>query len=204
MAEATEEYILPLQVPRSNVPIVTLYRSTWVTGSVQALQKRGAYDAYQRQIGTADLEAIKFCPPASWVDASLVMRHYEACDRLHLSTETLLEIGADVTQRVNASALALGRSLVAASSVTPWTLLGRLDKLWTRTLVGGAVTVAKLGPKEARIELLGFPVAKVRYNRIAMRGILRGTIGLFCASVWVHELSAHCTPTTLGYRIQWA
>jgi hypothetical protein len=204
MGEANEEYVLPLLVPRSSVHEVSVFRSTWVTSSIQALQKRGIYGAYAAQLAPADLQAIAYCAPASWLDAQLVVRHYEACDRLALPTDTLLEIGADVTQRVHASALALGRSVAAASNMTPWTILHRFDKLWARVAVGGAVGVAKLGPKEARVELLGFPVAKIRYNRVATRGILRGMVGLFCNSVWVHELPALCSQSTLGYRIQWA
>jgi len=204
MGETGEEYVIPFVAPRSSVHEVTLFRSTWVTSSIQALQKRSIYRAYTVQIAPADLEAITYCAPASWLDASLVVRHYEACDRLALPNDTVLEIGADVTQRVHASALALGRSVAAASNMTPWTILNRFDKLWARVAVGGAVAVAKLGPKEARVELLGFPVAGIRYNRVGTRGILRGMVGLFCNAVWVHELSALCTPTTLGYRIQWA
>jgi hypothetical protein len=117
--------------------------------------------------------------------------------------KTALDIGTDVTQRVHASALALGRSVAMATGLTPWTILSRVDKLWARATVGGAVTVEKLGPKEARIEVIGFPVSHIPYNRVATRGIVRGFLLLLGSSVWAHEVPALCTSTTLGYRLQW-
>ncbi len=198
------EYVLALTAPRESIPLVSLFRSTWITSSIQALKKRGVYDQYTSLISAADRDAILYCSPASWLDAALVVRHYEACDRLQLSTETVLDIGADVTRRAQAPSLALGRSIATAASVTPWTILTRMDKLWTRGAVGGGIAVAKLGPKEARVEIFGFPVAHIRYNRVATRGILRGVVAAFCSAAWVHEVASLCARTTLGYRVQWA
>ena len=184
--------------------MATSFRSTWVTSSIAALQRRGFFERYAGLIAEADRLEILGCAPASWLPAALVVRHYEACERLSLPNETLLEIGADVTQRVHAPALALGRSVATASGVTPWTILGKFDRLWARVSAGGALAVAKLGPKEARVEVLSVPIAHLRYNRVATRGILLGIVSLFCKSAWVHEITPLCTRTTLGYRVQWA
>ncbi len=198
------EYVLPPPSERTRIPHVTELRSTWVTGSIRALQTRGLLDRYTEHLSVKDRTALVYCVPGSWLSAALVMRHYEACDRLALSTATLLEVGSEVTRRIHGPALALGRSVASASGVTPWTILGRLDKLWGRVTKGGAVVVARLGPKEARVEVIGLPVARLRYNRIATAGIVRGVVQLFCRSTWVHELPAICTSTTLGYNLQWA
>jgi hypothetical protein len=180
-----------------------MYRSAWVTSSWAALQKRGLYDRYVSTIAPDDLKALKLAAVGSWIDAARVAQHYEACDRLGLSTDATLEMGVEVTDRVNAAALAVGRGFVELASLTPWSVLEHVDRFWARAAVGGAVTVAKLGPKEARVELHGLTVARIRYNRIASRGILRGMLGLFCRSIWAHELPALCTATTLGYHLQW-
>lgn len=198
------DYVLPPPAERRHIAPVSEFRSTWVTGSIRALETRGLLERYSERLSLSDREALVYCIPGSWLSAPLVVTHYEACDRLALSNATLLEIGSEVTRRIHGPALALGRSVASASGVTPWTILGRLDKLWGRVTRGGAVVVARLGPKEAHVEAIGLPVAHLRYNRIAMAGILRGVVQLFCRSVWVHEVPELCTPTALGYRIQWA
>ncbi len=183
--------------------MVSQFRSTWVTSSIRALQTRGLLDQYSSVLAPEHRDAILYCVPGSWIPASLVVTHYEACEKLELSTTTLLEIGGDVTRRVHGPALALGRNVASAGGVTPWTILGRLDKLWTRATVGGAVGVAKLGPKQARVEVVGFPLAHLRYNRVGTRGIVHGVVQLFCTSAFVHEVTPLCTKTTLGFRVQW-
>ena len=182
---------------------MTEFRGTWLTTSVRALGKRGLMDRYTSFLAPADRDLILYCDAVSWIPADLVVRHYEACDRLQLSVGELLAIGSEVTERVHGPSLALGRSIATASGVTPWTILGRVDKLWRRVMQGGGVAVAKVGPKEARVELLGFPVAHIHYNRIATRGIIRALVGVLCSRVWVHEVQSLCTRTTLGYRAQW-
>jgi hypothetical protein len=199
-----EEEIIPIRVPPSRVPTVSRFRSTWLTSSVLSLQKRGLIERYLTFLPKEDHAAVLYAPPASWIETALVVRHYEACDSLKLPTVTLLEIGRDVVQRFHASSLAVARGFAAAAGMTPWTILRRLDALWSRAMVGGAVGVTKLGPKEARIELLGFPVSHIEYNRIATRGIIHGLVELFCTKVWVHEMSRMCSRLTLGYRVQWA
>jgi hypothetical protein len=199
-----EEYVLPFPGPKAKIADVSQFRGTWITSSVRALKNRGFFDAYIAHVAEEDRDRILYCTAGSWVPVDLVVRHYAACDALALPTETLLELGMEVTERVHGSSVALGRSLASASGVTPWTILGRLDKLWTRAVLGGGVAVAKTGPKDGRVEIVGFPVSRFRYNRLATRGIIRGLIGLFCTSAWVHEVPAMCTATTLGFRVQWA
>jgi hypothetical protein len=198
------EYVVPIPGgDRGAVPLMTECRGTWVTSSILALRKRELFVRYTELLAPTDHDPLVYATPSSWMPVDLVMRHYEACDKLDLTVEELLSIGVDVTERVNASSLALGRNVASATGVTPWTILGRLDKGWARIAVGGAVAVAKLGPKEARVEVLGFPFARIYYNRIATRGILRGLLTLVCQTVWVQEIEALCGSRQLAFRIQW-
>jgi hypothetical protein len=199
------EYVVPVPArDRAAVPLLTQARGTWVTSSVLALKKRGHFERYIAQLQPEDHDALVFAVAASWMPVDLVLRHYEACDRLALPPDELFAIGSDVTTRVHASSLALGRSVASATGVTPWTILERLDRAWARVAVGGGVAVAKLGPKEARVEILGFQFARIRYNRIATRGIVHGLVAVLAQSAWVHEIEPLCTSTALGFKVQWA
>lgn len=204
MRAAAEEQILGPTGSRGEIPLTSSFRSTWVLSSIQALQRRSLLDRYCAALSEAERLALLGCGPATWLDTPLVHRHYVACDGLGLSDDAILDIAGDVTRRAHAPALALGRSVATASGVTPWTIIHKFDRLWMRVAEGGAVAVTKLGPKEARIEVLGFPLAPIRYCRVALRGIVTAMVGLFCSSVWVHEVPSLCTRSSLGYRAQWA
>ena len=82
-------------------------------------------------------------------------------------------------------------------------MLPHLQRLWDRALVGGGLSVTKLGPKEARIEVVGFPVCRFRYCRIGMRGVLTGMIEMFCTKAHVTELP-EWTDTSGAVKIAWA
>jgi hypothetical protein len=99
--------------------------------------------------------------------------------------------------------LGLAFRLAKGVGVDPWTLLPRLPEMWSRIWIGGGVSIIKLGPKEARIEIAGWACARTAYCRVAMRGILSALVELFCQKSYAKELSALCTPMTLGYRLSW-
>ena len=82
--------------------------------------------------------------------------------------------------------------------------LGMQHRLWTQVWRGGAVATFKLGPKEARVEIAGWPCSGISYCRLAMRGLLAGQTELFCRKAYVQELRPLCTNLTLGYRVAWA
>ena len=93
---------------------------------------------------------------------------------------------------------------IAARSVTPWTAFSQFNRLWDRVWIGGGVGVFKLGPKEARLEIVGWPCSRSTYIRHAMRGVVVGMLEMFCTKAYVKDLPRYCSATTLGYRAAWA
>jgi hypothetical protein len=93
--------------------------------------------------------------------------------------------------------------LAQGAGATPWTVLAQTPRLWSATCDGGAVAVAKLGPKEARVEIVGYPLAALHYNRVTMRGIVASLIQLLCTKVYMHELPKLCDARCLGMRASW-
>ncbi len=69
-------------------------------------------------------------------------------------------------------------------------------------LVGGGIRVLKVGPKEARVELAGFPACRYRYCRIGLRGVLTGMTEMFCTKAHVSELPVW-TDDSGVMRIAW-
>jgi hypothetical protein len=60
------------------------------------------------------------------------------------------------------------------------------------------------GGKEARVEIVGWPCARIAYCRVAMRGLLVGQTELFCTKAYASEVTSLCTATSLAYRVAWA
>jgi hypothetical protein len=86
--------------------------------------------------------------------------------------------------------------------VTPWTIFPQFDRLWRRGANGGAAAVFRLGPKEARTELVGCELFDIPYFQHAFRGVLFGIVSMFCEKAYVHTMPHR--PHAATFRFQWA
>ena len=80
--------------------------------------------------------------------------------------------------------------------MTPWTALGQTGKLFDRVFRGGGgICVIKLGPKEARSEIVGVPLADIPYWRAGVRGMFQAGCDLFCRKTYVIEMKKAAATT---------
>ena len=186
------------------ISVATRFRSTWLSASLAALRERGLFERYLELLPATYRTAVEATVAGTWLPMDVALEHYGACDRLGLTTFDILEIGHHVTHRVHGAALRTFQTLGPTFGVTPWTALGRAQKLWHRSWDGGNVAVTRLGPKEARIGIAGWPCASVHYCRVACRGMLKAVVEPFCQAVYVREETASCGPSALGFVIAWA
>ena len=204
MPGRSDEVFLPFAAEPWSIPAVIRFKSTLVTGSVSALRERGHFDRYSALLPERSRDAIVWAVAGAWMPTPVVLDHYGACEQLVLPEDELVALGANVTVRVQGTALAWAARVATDAGVSPWTLFAKLDRLWSRVADGGGVAVFKLGPKDARVELAGFPLARYRYNRLATCGILSAMLGFFCSKVFVRELPSYRKENRLGYSVQWA
>lgn len=206
MAGAHEEVIVPFKggVPRHLVPMVTQFRSTWLSSSIRALRERHLLDTYLAHLPAQYHESVLTTVVGVWLPAEVALAHYEACDELHLTPAEIFSIGAEVGQRAQGTVMSVAVSLAKGAGVTPWTILVRFPDVWNRIWIGGSVAVYKLGPKEARLEIAGWPSSRTTYCRVALRGVVSNLVSLFCEKVYVKDVPSLCTASTLGYRFSWA
>lgn len=186
------------------ISIATRFRSTWLSASLAALRERGLFERYLELLPAPYRTDVEATVAGTWLPMDVALEHYDACDRLGLTTFDILEIGHHVTHRVHGAALKTFQMLGPGFGVTPWTALGRAQKLWHRSWDGGNVAVTRLGPKEARIGIAGWPCANIHYCRVACRGMLKAVVEPFCRTAYVREETASCGPSTLGFVIAWA
>lgn len=200
------EILLPFPggVGRDAVAVAKQFRATWLAGSLRALRERGYYERYLAQLPREFHDAVLSSVAGTWLPTEVAVAHYDACDRLELAPHELFEIGREVTRQVHGTVLGFIVRLAKGAGATPWTVLPKLGDLWNRIWIGGGVCVVKLGPKEGRVEIAGWPCARTTYCRVAMRGVVTSLVELFCQRAYASEIRALSTPLTLGFRLSWA
>jgi hypothetical protein len=198
------EPFLPLPMARAAIPVATEFRSTWLTTSVRALRERNRLNDYLANLPKEFHAPVLDSVAGVWLPVRVAMAHYQAIDDLHLPVTEQLDIGIEVTRGVHGTVLGTIVRLAKGAGVSPWTAFSNLQRLWDRVWIGGAVGVWKLGPKEARLETIAWPPARIPYVRIGMKGVISGLTELFCKRAYVHDIPRLSTPTSLAYRVQWA
>jgi hypothetical protein len=197
------EWMVPLPVPRDRVTDAKHFRSTWLTASQAALRDRGHYQAYEALLDRRHKSDILSAVPGIWLPMAIARAHYEACDALSLPVDELLAIGGSATKRAHPTTLGFVARLAQGGGVTPWTVLAQATRLWQSTCDGGAIGVARLGPKEARVDMLGFPLASIRYNRFTMRGIAISVAALFCKKAYAKEVASLTDARSVVLQLSW-
>lgn len=201
-----EEVFLPLHVPRSQLTPTTQFRSTWVVSSQNTLRDRGHYHRYLELLPDAHREPLSMMIVGGWVAMDVAAAHYDACEALELPSSERLAIGRAVTKHLNHTLLSTAVRLASQSGATLWTPLSHFYRLWNRMFVGGGVTVLKLGPKEARVEVLGCTLAHIPYFRTGLQGVLLGIGALFSQRVYVREVTrvgSGMPQTSIIFRGSW-
>jgi hypothetical protein len=202
---AREEVHLPFPAPeRDRVAMASQFRSTWLTSSLRAIKDRNRLDEYLARLPARHHDVVLNSVAGVWLPIEVAIAHYDACDALRFGNLELYAIGREVHTAAQASVFGMLVKLATGAGATPWTALSQFHRLWDRVWIGGGVGVFKLGPKEARLEIVAWPCSSSTYIRHAMRGVVSGMLELFCTKAYMTDLPKYCTPTTLGYRCAWA
>jgi hypothetical protein len=179
-------------------------RSTLITTSIQALRARGLFADYEKALPPSLKQSILTVVAGVWLPIDVAMAHYAACDELNLSQKDQFAMGGEVGDRVQGTMLGLVVRTAKSSGLTPWMGLSQCTKLYERLFDGGSVKLVKLGPKDARMEVVNNPLFAIGYFRNGFRGTVCTGAEFFCEKAYAHELPKLTSETTLGLRISWA
>jgi len=192
-----------MRVPRNEVPPVKRIRSQWIASSLRAVRERSLMDKYLAKLPPERHLAIRSTPVHEWLPAETVVAHYAALDALALPTEDILNIGSSVVLHGHGKAIEVALKVIPTSVFNVFSVLGRADRLWDRAFDGGAPFVFRLGPKEARIDVVGLPFSHLHYPRVAIRGVITGVMRLLVKTVYVNDVTTFSTGNTLSYAVSW-
>ena len=182
----------------------TEFKSTWLTASLETLRARGHFDRYVANLDREHHDAVLHAISGNWLPVNVCLAHYRACDALHLTTAEQMLMGRGVLSRLQKTLFSVAFRVAREAGVTPWPLLKTFPAEFEKQWRGGACGIFRIGPKDARMELIGFPAASISYARVGLRGLALGLCELVCARCYVHDVAEGCDESSLAYRIAWA
>jgi hypothetical protein len=195
------EVIVPLD--KRQMQPVTAVRSTLLRASLDAVTELGKRPDYFLLLPMELHDAMEGLVVGEWLEIGVAAEHYRAIDQLGISDDQAYRIGRRVSDRVQKSyAGTVLRALGA--SVTPFSALERAPAFWARLIEGGGLVVYATGPKDARIEFHGFPLARFAYIRHAFRGIIESILELVVRKAYGKVVwPVGGDRDALGYEISW-
>ena len=179
---------MPFPVARERVPVAHTVRSTLISSSQLSLREHGLYDRYVASLPAADHDRVLYVPAGTWLPLDAAIAHYAACESLDLGENEILSMGNAVGKATQRTALAMLLKTVKEAGATPMAFFTS-SRFWARLFAGGAVACFKLGPKEARFETVGVPLARFRYWRVGYRGLLSSVVAPFCTEAYAQEIA---------------
>jgi hypothetical protein len=195
----------PGAAQRVAVRTCTRVRSTVLVTSIQALREAGYEAAYTALVAPALREHLFGLGAPAWLPIELADAHYRACDGLGLRNEEIMAIGARLAPAHASGATIVAQAARATGMVTPWTVLAHAPRYWARMYDGAEVTVHEDGPKDARVEVAGQPLARYGYWRVGFAGVLRGLAEALASRAHVKErLSGTPDAPIVSVSIAWA
>lgn len=199
-----DEQFVPHTHPRDRVPMATHVRGTVILSSLRSIRARGLEKAYLAALEPKSHLLVASLTAPTWLPVSFALAHYDACGRLDLDRHTIDEIGAEAGRFINQTVLTVVSKLSIESGMTPWFALAHAPKLVARTWQGSSVAVWRIGPKDARLDWVQQPLARIPYFRAAFRSFAAATIQLFARTCFVREVHATSADTEVAYRLSWA
>ena len=179
-------------------------RSTIIISSIAVIRGNGQFDAYRDALPVEVRPVLLEAIAGTWIPVEAAVEHYRACDALALGVDAQFANGRKTFERTGATLFGTMMRMARGAGVTPWAVLENLQRFWDRGYDGGGVCVYKVGPKEARTDLVGVAVCEVPYYRNALRGLMSVVIELFCAKAYLTEQRPPRGASSMSLRIQWA
>lgn len=179
-------------------------RSTVLIGSLASIRGSGRFDEYAARLTPTHRDLLFNLVAGTWVPMDVAYAHYEACESLNFTADQGVANGRATFDKTSGTLLGTVVRMAKEAGVTPWNIFPQYQRFWSRGYDGNGVGVMKLGPKEARVNVVQNRLADVRYYRYALRGLVLGVTELFCRKAYITEKPGMHVPGAVSFRIQWA
>lgn len=188
--------------PPARIGPVTDFRGTLLGSSLQYVRDHGLETRYFELLPRQHHDAIRNMIPQSWLPVEVAFAHYTVMNQLVPNQAQMRANGRTVADKVQGSYIAtLIKGLRASGAVSPVRVLQRLPSIWERVTRGGGAAVYKLGPKDARIDVLEMSLCAIDYYRYGLEGLIEGSLALTARSIRVTHKKT--SDRTASYFISW-
>jgi hypothetical protein len=200
-----EDIVCPFPVPLETLDELSHVRGTLLASSMQSLRSRGLFERYCMLLAPAQRDAVLNSVAGEWLEVEVAFAHYMACDGLQLSVDDQLAMGRDVSRRTHETFLGLLVKMARGVGVTPWVVMPKINALYQRVFRGGGTQITRLGPKDAKVEMVGLSLLSIPYFRNALLGMYDAGVSLFASNVQVRSVSLATLPPAKHFvlRLQW-
>jgi hypothetical protein len=184
------------------IPLNTELRSTLLQSSLAAIDRLGLRDQYFANLPVEHHEAVKNIVIGTWIPIDVGLAHYDAINRLGLSSDQAHANGKLIADRVQSS---FGKTVFRSlgNAVSPLGALERTPAFFERMMKGGGVAIDQMGPKDARVEIHGSQMGQFSYVRHAWAGMFEGTLGLLTRKVYAREVTPRGQGDLVVIAISW-
>jgi hypothetical protein len=186
--------------PASPRPVVRA-RSTILLASRACIIEAGHGPRYESLLDPIARRALDEAVAGVWLPLAVAQAHYLACDALELSASSIATIGRRTNDRIKGTLYGTFIRVFQEAGGNPWNVIPMWQRFWDRGYDGGALRVTKLGPKDARVDVLGCLLCESAYFRHALRGLSNGFIEVFCQRAYATEIAS--AGDGVSYRYQW-
>ena len=178
-------------------------RSTLLQSSLATLREAGYLERWRTLIGD-HASTIEQAIAPTWMDVSIAMAHYRACDALGMSPEEVDAIGQKVGDRLQNMLVGLGARTARATGFDPKSGVPFFERLFPRVFRGGSLAITQHGPKDLRIELRSMGVTHTAYFRQAYCGHIKRAAHFFgVRTVYVKQHRFDSAADTFIVSVAW-
>jgi hypothetical protein len=200
---SSEEVFLPFPGPVEALPVVSQCKSTLLVNSVRGLREHGHFERYEALLDPQFRDTVLSAIAGVWMPIEAAAAHYRAIDSLGLTPLEQSRLGSAASARLGSSVFSTIATLAKTSGVTPWTGLRHFQRFFDRFFVGGGTQVLKLGPKDARIDVVGLPLLDIPYFVNAYRVLIEALgVPFFCQKLYV-TVVPRGVPSSVAFRGSW-
>jgi hypothetical protein len=198
------DWVLPLPGP-GDLFFVTKVRGTLLVASRAQLLASGRFAQYERLLAPYARHDLDSAVAASWLPSSLAEEHFRAIDQLEMAETEIIVLTSAAAQRLHGVFLTTLAKMTQTRGLTPWAVVPMATKIWKRLFVGGALGVAREGPRNARVVVAGHPLIKSRYHRLGLgrhfASAIRFVVG---KQIYVRDHVVDVDRGRAEYLLQWA
>jgi hypothetical protein len=181
---------------------VTRARSTVLVASRAAIAAAGYGARYESALDRSASHALDEAVAGTWLPVEVAEAHYRACDSLGLGANAVATLGKATSDRIQGTLYGTFIRVFQEAGGSPWNVFPQWQRFWDRGYDGGALRITKLGPKDARVDVIGCSLCASPYFRHALRGLSAGFVEVFSRRAYAQEVAF--ARDGVSYRYQWA